>query len=327
MTSEASNRLHAISRISSMNNFSAFLHANGLLPRDVVADGRWHRCPTTSHPKKKNGSFKFAADGLIGWCLDYAVHSEPLTWRQDKSDAPAKIDHAAIDRRQAQARRDLVRATQAARSFYLGCKPLRGGHPYLASHGLAMTGCFGLKIDAEGWIVVPVLLDGNLMSVQRISPDGDKRFWSGASVKAGSYAVERRHASVTVLCEGLATGLAIFEATPLARVLVAFDAGNMRRVPVPRQGMVVVAADNDFRTALNIGRNPGLEAATEAAEAIGCGVALPTGLRAGSDWCDFRMERVAHLLNDNLKARDGDIRRRVDAEIAAAIMRNATFLR
>jgi len=308
-----------------MSAFADFVRNAGLIPGDIFADGKWRRCATVTHERKKNGSYKLAPDGLVGWAQNFES-GDLLTWRPDRADVPAKIDHAAIARRQAQARRDLIRATQAARAFYIGCKPLRDGHPYLDSHGLTMAGCFGLKIDSDGWLVVPVLLDGNLMSVQRISPDGDKRFWHGASVKAGSYAVERRMASVTVLCEGLATGLAIFAATPLVRVLVAFDSGNLGRVQIARRGMVVIAGDNDHGTAEKIGHNPGIEAATEAATAIGCGVAVPDGI-AGTDWCDYRMERVAFLLADNPKTREGDIRRRVDAEIAAAIMRNATFLR
>lgn len=308
-----------------MNSFADFVRSAGLIPGDILADGKWRRCATETHQRKKNGSYKLAPDGLVGWVQNFEG-GNLLTWRPDRADAPAKIEHAAIASRQAQARRDLIKATQAARAFYIGCKPLRGGHPYLESHGLSMTGCFGLKIDSDGWLVAPVLLDGNLMSVQRISPDGEKRFWPGAAVKSGSYAVERRHASVTVLCEGLATGLAIFAATPLARVLVAYDCGNMPRVRIPRQGMAVVAADNDWKTATKIGHNPGIEAAREAAEAIGCGVAIPAGI-TGTDWCDYRQERIVFLLADDLKAREGDVRRRVDAEIAATIMRNATFLR
>lgn len=308
-----------------MNAFADFVRSAGLIPGDVLADGRWRRCPTVTHERKKNGSYKLAPDGLVGWAQAFDG-GELLTWRPDKADAPTKIDFAAIARRREAARRESVRATQAARVFYQNCKSLRGGHPYLDSHGLTMTGCLGLKIDADGWLVVPVLLDGNLMSVQRISPAGDKRFWAAAPIKASSYLIERRGASVTVLVEGLATGLSIFAAVPPARIVVAFDAGNMSRVQIPRRGMVVVASDNDHGTQAKLGYNPGVEAATEAAEGIGCGVAVPTGM-FGSDWCDWRNERVAWMLADRPKEREGNIRRAVDAEISAAIMRNATFLR
>lgn len=294
----------------------------GLIPGDVIPDGRWHRCPTEAHPKKRNGSWKLALDGLIGWCQDFAVHTEPLTWRPDK-DNLAQVDHSAIARRREIGRRTLIRATSAARAFYTSCAWLRGGHPYLSAHGLDMTGCHGLKIDLDGWLVVPVRLGRSLVSVQRISPEGEKLFWPGASVKGASYTIERTNASISVLCEGLATGLAIFAAAPLVRVIAAFNAGNLARVQMP-PGMTVVAADNDHETATRIGSNPGLDAAGVAAAVLGCGVAVPTGIE-GTDFCDWRQEMVARRLASRVKERESDIRLAVDAEIAEMMMRNAKF--
>lgn len=308
-----------------MTAFPDFLRVCGLIPGDVVADGRWRRCATESHPQKKNGSYKLLESGTMGFCQDFAAHASPLTWTAERTIEPVKQDPVARARRLADERRAVVVATQAARKFYIDCLPLREGHPYLESHGLTMDGCFGLKVDGDGWLVVPVMLDGNVMSVQRISPDGEKRFWPGASVKAGSYAVERKGASITVLCEGLATGLAIFAAVRLTRVLVGFNSGNLSRVPVARRGMVCVAADNDHGTQAKLGHNPGVEAATEAADGLGCGVAVPVGIQ-GTDWADYRAERLAWMLAYRVKAREGDLRRSVDAEIEAAIMKNARLV-
>ena len=308
-----------------MNNFESFVREAGLIPGDVLQDGKWRRCPTESHPRKKNASYKLAQDGLIGWVMNFEVHSEPLTWRPEKEYVAPKIDGAVIARKRAAERQALIQATRGAQKFYTDCKPLIGGHPYLTDHELSMAGCFGLKLDKDGWLVIPVLRNG-LISVQRISPEGEKKFWYGASVKGGSYTIERPGASITVLVEGFATGAAIFAAVPLSRVVVAFNAGGLAHATLPRRGMAVVAGDNDHQTEARLGHNPGLEAATEAAEALGCGVAIPTGI-AGTDWADWRRETVAARLADRDKQREGDIRRAVDAEIAAAMMRNARFLR
>lgn len=307
-----------------MSDFASFLRSADLIPGDIVADGRWYRCPTEAHPRKRNGSYKLAPDGLIGWCQNFEIHSEPMTWRPERS-TTARIDHAAIARRRAAERRALAEATAAAQKFYSECQPLRGGHPYLKKHDLGMAGCFGLRVDREGWLVIPVLIGSRLISVQRISPEGDKRFWSGASVKGGSYTIQRHGASLNVLCEGYATGAAIFAAAPLSRVVVAFNAGNLTNVPLPT-GMRVVAADNDHETEARIGRNPGVEAAQQAAEALGCGVAIPNGI-SGTDWADYRQEVSARRLASKApRQRDGEIRRAVDAEIAAAMMRNAKLI-
>ena len=305
-------------------NFSEFVRSAGLIPGDVFADGRWYRCATESHPRKKNGSYKLLESGTLGFCQDHAIHASPLTWKAERDVRPF-VDRASIKRKREDTQKALVQATKAARKFYFECALLVGGHPYLDSHSLSMFGCAGLKIDPDGWLVVPVMLERDIISVQRISPEGEKRFWSGASVKGGSYAIDRKGASITVLCEGLATGLAIFSAVSLCRVVVAFDSGNLGRVAVTKRGLVCVACDNDHQTALRIGKNPGVEAAAAAAKALGCGIAIPEGFQ-GSDWCDWRNERVAWMLADKPKAREGVIRRVVDAEISAVFMRNATFL-
>jgi putative DNA primase/helicase len=305
--------------------FADFLRIAGLIPREIVADSKWRRCKTQTHPGKKNGSYKLLDSGTLGFAQDFAIHPSPLMWRAERTiDAP-KIDHAAIAERRREEQQALIKSTREAREFYAACKPLRGSHEYLTSHGLDMTGCLGLKVDDKGWLVVPMWTGSNIASVQRISPEGEKKFWYGASVGGASYTINRKNASVTVLCEGLATGLAIFAAMPLSRVLVAFNAGNLSRVPAPKSGMVVVAADNDHATFKKIGRNPGVAAATEAAEAIGCGVAVPEGIE-GTDWCDYRTEKYASKKFMS-KLRDADIRRAIDADISAAMMRNARFVR
>lgn len=312
----------------SESEFRAFLLSIGLAPGAILPDGRWRRCPTESHPRKKNGSYKLAEDGQIGWAQDFAAHAAPVTWRADgEASAAVPFDPAALARAHAEARRKQVMASQAAREFYQqACTSLRGGHPYLESHGLDMAGCSGLRVDDKGWLVVPALRERNLMTVQRISPDGGKRFWPGAPVKGASYVVERPGASITVLCEGLATGLAIFSAAPLTRILVAFNSGNLKEVSIPRAGMLTIAADNDWKTAERVGTNPGILAAQEAAEAFGVGVAVPPVEMDGSDWCDWRNEEIeARIGRRAYGSRETplSIRRSVDAEIASAIMRAA----
>jgi putative DNA primase/helicase len=329
-----------------VNDFRVFLESLGLVPGSIVADGRWRRCPTLSHPRKKNGAFKLAPDAQIGWGQDHAVQQSPATWRPDCETAAAHFDPDALRRANAEARRKLVQATHEARAFYAACAPLVGGHPYLSSHGLDMTGCYGLKVDGKGWLVVPAMKDRNLMSVQRISPDGEKRFWPGASVKGASYVVERPRASLSVVCEGLATALAIYAAAPLCRVLVAFNAGNLAHVPVPYSGLLTMAADNDHQTVCKPHKdaelvapftpwnerpdwclcNPGRHYGEKFAAQHGCGVAMPERIK-GTDWCDLRYERIATLTET--KPRElrtaADVRRAVDAVIADAMMRAARF--
>lgn len=307
-------------------SFYLTLVAHGLRPRaSIAADGKWHRCPTESHPRKRNGSYKLSADCRVGWFQDFAIDHAPHTWRTDRAEDEPQYDPSWLRRAQLEARAERAERTRAARQFYDSCSPLVGGHAYLQSHNLGMTGAHGLRIDDRGWLVVPALREGKLTTVQRISPTGDKLFWKGAPVQGASYTIERARPSLTVLCEGLATGLAIFSAVPESRVTVAFNAGNLSGVQVPT-GLAVIAADNDWETAQRIGKNPGIEAATAAAELFGCGIAIPEGIE-GTDWADWRTEIcLARLEQRRPQEREADIRRAVDAQLAMQIKRAARFV-
>lgn len=269
--------------------FHDFLISIGLIPRDI-SHGKWIRCSTVSHPRKKNGSYKLSDDGRIGWAQDFAIHESPLTWRAD-GDVDYKVDMTAINARRNEERRKAIQATHEARAYWMQCKPLRNGHPYLDNKKLTMRGCDQLRASTDGLLVVPIMIDNNIMSLQRINSEGEKRFWYGASAKGGYYEIGSKTASVTILCEGLATGLAIYQSVPNCRVIVAFNCGNMPTVAnkLKLSGLCVVAADNDFLTEEKIGTNPGIKSGTEAAEIIGCGVAWPTGI-AGSDYADMLLE-------------------------------------
>lgn len=309
------------------SEFRNFCQANGLLPHDIEPDGRWHRCPTESHPHSRNGAFKLALDGGIGFVQDWAIHPEPITWRPERPASIVPVDRAAIERRKAEERQRVAMAIKEAHAYFEACLPLREGHAYLTRKHLDMAGCFGLRVDTDGWLVVPMFINSAFLSLQRISPDGEKLFWLGASTRGACYIIDRRNSALTVLCEGLATGLAIFAAVPAARVVVGFNAGNLVRVAeaLHCRGMVVVAADNDYATEARIGRNPGVLAAQEAATVLGCGVAVPAGI-TGTDWLDYRNEKIEERRQAPRRSRgisESSIRRAVDAEIGAAMMRNA----
>lgn len=316
-----------------VSTFQQFVEANGIMVPDTFTPGRWIRCRTANHPRKKNGSIKLADDGQVGWCQDYAVHTEPLTWRASDAEAlAAPIDRALIARRQAERRAALIAATHEARAHYAACAPLRDGHPYLVSKGLGMAGCTRLRVDADGWLVIPMLYNDKILSLQRISPEGEKKFHFGATTKFAYYAIERPGATLTALVEGFATGLTIFQAIPTARVMVGFNAGNLPLVAerMERFGMGVVCADNDHETEARIGRNPGLDAARAAAELLGVGVAFPTC--TGTDWNDYVMEQVelavaGQSFSFSRKRTVLQIQASAFADLKLKVMREARLLR
>lgn len=285
-----------------MNNaFLQFIAGCGVIPPQFIDAGKWQRCSTLAHPRKKNASIKLAESGSIGWVHDFATMAEPACWRSDSASRPVLVDPAEIQSRIAAKKREMMAATKAAREFYAACLPLRDSHPYLAEKGLDMTGCDGLRVDQRGNLVVPMRVNGSLISVQRIEPSGTKLFWSGATTNGTSYTVDRKGATITLVCEGIATALTLFSAMPNARVIVAFNAGNLPRAAtrLSISGLCAVCADDDRETAARTGKNPGVEYGTAAAEIIGCNIVTPA-CENGTDFDDWRQELLVVERQNNL---------------------------
>lgn len=141
-------------------------------------------------------------------------------------------------------------------------------HPYLVSKGIKPYGAKEYKND----LVVPVIAsDDEIISLQFISGDGEKRFLSGGTVAGGFWTIPGD--TQRILTEGFATAASISEATG-ATVRIAFNAGNLEKVAEPGW---IIAGDNDAFTHNRYGDpwNPGREKALKAAWQHGCHVAIP----------------------------------------------------
>ena len=108
-------------------------------------------------------------------------------------------------------------------------------HPYLVhkkiqTHG-AKVYCGSLVIggmNCNGALMLPLILNGKITSLQFIGKDGEKRFLTDG--EKGGYLIGRIVADIPVcICEGFATGASIYEATGYP-VIVSFDAGNMKKM-------------------------------------------------------------------------------------------------
>lgn len=298
-------------------SFEDAMRSAGLLPKRIVADGQIHRCPTADKPRSDNGWYSLHPDGH-GVFGDWAINGgSPLgSWRDEaferRMSDPAFMRRVQAEQeaRRAAQRQQAISAIQEARAFWSRhVVPMVGLHPYLADKGLSALGCAGMGVATKevryswddcprikvGDLIVPVYGRGGvLINLQSIDEHGQKLFWLRAPMKGGHHMLQRGSHGMTVIVEGASTGLAVFQSVRMARVVIAFDAGNLLRVveAVSPAGNVVIAADNDWRTAQKPhmqGRNPGIEAATAAAASIGAGVTWPEGID-GSDWADMLKE-------------------------------------
>ena len=126
------------------------------------------------------------------------------------------------------------------------------------------------------YLLVPITDGEQLCNVQRIYPDGRKRFMKGARITGGYCALGDMQGDGPVLiCEGYATGVTLHTETghPVA---CAMNAGNL--LPVAQhlrhrfpERPLIVAADNDRFTP----NNPGMQAARKAAIEVGARLMWP----------------------------------------------------
>jgi putative DNA primase/helicase len=267
-------------------SFVAHAQAHGLILREVVADGRWHRVATEDHPRKKNGAYVF--DGRGGAVRNWATMDGFATWRDENVQ---RVDYAqwrAI-RTQASTEEAKRRAAAAARAQALvktahlvvprPSKRLRGGysegvaaHPYLVAKGLADQA--GLVVG--GALLVPMhdCVSGELVGAQTISVTGAKLFLPGTRAKGAVHRLGR--ARECWLVEGYATGLSVQRALARmyrpAEVVVCFSAGNLTHVAGLLNGPRYVVADFD---ASGTGQR--------AAEATGLPWVMPSSLGDAND--------------------------------------------
>jgi putative DNA primase/helicase len=258
--------------------FRDAISAAGMTPPDLIEPGRFHRFPGAG---KRNGNTagwcKLFPDGMGGTFGDYsqdftetwqARRDRPLTlyeresWRQHVERAKAEAE--------AKRREDQAEAATRAAALWSQAEPATA-HPYLAVKGVNPHG-----VRVIGDTLLAPMRNGatELANVQRIAPDGSKRFLSGARV-SGCYHSFGKPNGVMCIAEGYATGASIHEATGHA-VAVAFNAGNLAavahelRAKYP-EAKLILCADDDAATE----GNPGLAKATEAAQAVGGLVAFP----------------------------------------------------
>jgi putative DNA primase/helicase len=178
------------------------------------------------------------------------------------------------------------KAKRVAQSQWSASTPAPTDHPYLIRKAITWAGAR----ERNGCLLIPMRDQaGALWNVQSIRADGQKRFLRGGRVMGCYCPVGGRVEGHVVICEGWATGKSLHEATGLP-VAVAFSAGNLdlvarimrEKYPTAR---ITIAADNDVKPD---GSNPGVAAATAAAQAVDGFLAIPP---IAGDFNDYAAQR------------------------------------
>lgn len=277
-----------------LHSFAECLRSAGLEVEAVQADGLLHRCGTTDRPRRRDGAYKAFLDAPASlWWKNWRTGDEG-TWtarpEKELTAAQRKALHERIRAIRAHNEAEQARRWQAAAklaiSIWNHASPVGDNHPYLQRKEVP---AIGLRQTEDGRLIVPLLnQSGKIQSLQFILPDKpaegtDKFFLRGGKTSGGFFSILAKNGTKDgplLIAEGYATGASLHLATGHA-VLIAFNAGNLEAVARLARARypdreILLCADTDCETVKPDGSpwNPGREAASSAAQAVGGKLAL-----------------------------------------------------
>ncbi len=285
--------------------FQRVLREKGIVPDEIIADGKLHRCPTQAKPHKQNGAYIAHCDTpvTLWWCNwengeqgtftgteEKALSREELAVLRQRQAAMKQQREAEFAERHAAAAQTAQKELDAA-----SCSPQ--SHPYLLRKGVLALA--DVRQNKKGTLIIPVRdFLGNVQSVQYIYPNGEKRFLPCGKVHGGHFIIPGKPEKPIAICEGYATGASIHLAYECT-VYVAFAANNLPAVAdVARHHFpgksILICGDND-----EVGRTKGQEAA-QTAQAHLVLPSFSTG--AGKDFNDLHQSEGLQEVRRQLEA-------------------------
>lgn len=286
---------------SAIADFLSFMEANGVAPTEPIADRLASgslirfRCEGDGKGRKNGWAILYLDERPAGAFGNYRLNTGTLKWKSD-NDQPAlsreerealqREWRAAKDRRESERLNNEHQAALAASDLWQRAAPATPDHPYIQRKQIDPKPLRQMGDE----LLIPICDDqGLLRNLQRIFPNGDKRFLKGGRVDdlfaiVGRFSGDTREA---IICEGYSTADTLHRATGHP-VIVTFSTANMPRVArlwsERRPDLnYTVFADDDEATALReeartgTYKNPGVDTARAVAAEIGAHIAFPFG--------------------------------------------------
>lgn len=279
-------------------DFVSFMEANGIKALEPIA-GRLatgalirFRCDGDGKGRKNGWAILYLDERPAGAFGNYRLNTGTLKWKANDSRSLTAEEREAMrrewqvtrERREAEKRDAEREAARDAADLWTRAAPANPDHAYAARKRLDVS---SLRQVGDRLLVPMFDTEGALWNLQRISPDGTKRFLKGGRVDdlfciIGSFS---KAGEKCVIGEGFATMSAVHLATG-APCVTAFTSANLIRVARlwndlrPDLSYVIFGDDDAGTAAKPPYRNVGLEAAKAAAAEIGAQIAVPLGRAA-----------------------------------------------
>ena len=296
-----------------------FMRDNDLAPRDerdryLKLDGQLHRYAVEGDKHgETSGAYVLHSDGFpagyfqnwrTGVKLNWRYNATNLTQEQRdylNSDEYRKAEEAKRKKRDAEDRKRKAEASENARIRYESYLDGDFSHEYLQRK--AVDRYDGVRLDInENRLVIPLRnIEGKLLSLQWIYADGAKKFYYGAPLEGAFFGIAldrlNNENNILLLAEGYATAAKVHQLTGRP-VIATMTCGNFEAVarsikkkyPTSR---LIVMADDDKKTELAKGYNPGLDKARALVDKkLAIDVAVPPfeDYRDGTDWDDYALK-------------------------------------
>lgn len=280
-------------------DFLAFMETNGVSPAEPIAQRLASgslirfRCEGDGKNRKNGWAIIYLDERPAGAFGNYKANTGTLKWKSGDDRPVLSAEERAVlhrewreakEKREAEKRDNERQAALDASELWQRSGAASADHGYVARKRLNRA---HLRQNGDALLVPMFDADGLLWNLQRIAPNGDKRFLRGGRTDdlfciIGSF----DGACEVAIGEGYATMDAVNQAAEMPAI-VAFSAKNLLRIArlwADRRPDLhfIIVADDDAALATErpeIG-NVGRAAAEAAAAEIGAKVAYPQGRAA-----------------------------------------------
>ncbi|MCK9638029.1 MAG: DUF3987 domain-containing protein [Methylobacter tundripaludum] len=307
--------------VDAIESFKTAMQAYGLNPLDTIQPGKFHRFPGLDKKRGDDSAWCKLFDDLRGGVFGDFSTGLDEHWQVETTEHAYSDEERAAFKQRLEAERkardaEQLRQQEAAAINAGDVLAAAGTDPSQHPYALKKIVDFGPRVKRGAWpqrgwldaLLIPIYsADGKIWTLEAINPEGEKDYLKGGRKRGCFHPLGKiRGASRVLIGEGLATVAAV-HAVDGAPAVAAMDAGNLSAVALAVRSMapnaeLILLADNDIKAD---GSNPGLKAATEAAQAVGGCVAVPDLDGQKCDFGDLWQQRGADAVRDVLvKIRD-----------------------